>query len=260
MRATTPQFRDGADAWLSGYYKHGATRRAGACGGGHRRAFERRPMTDADVLTTSALLHAIGAASQKTRAGWHDARALAAARWALERDPTQLDALQGMEWRSWEHRPRSTACDPLCRAGNRTGWRGWSWPGRRAPAIASAGARARSRTTGRGTGGRAGARGGADPDDPRCCSPGRAMRWNSAAGRKRGGSTSRGCASRPTSPGSRPVTSPAMTRDGRCGAMARDMNEHIKAAGPKPTCDPRRPHAGRVRCHTHNRADLEANP
>src|SRR4029077_7674484 len=48
----------------------------------------------ADVLTTLALLHAMGSDTQSVRVEWHRAHAQAAARWALERDATQLDALQ----------------------------------------------------------------------------------------------------------------------------------------------------------------------
>jgi hypothetical protein len=85
----------GTDGWLTSYYQ----RRLYEAG---RRTpwrppaqtFTQSPMTAADVLTTLALLHTMGSATQSVRSGWHRAHALADARWALERDPTQLDALQ----------------------------------------------------------------------------------------------------------------------------------------------------------------------
>ncbi len=94
-KATTPEFRAGADAWLTRYYNQ---RRYEAGRRTRWRApsetFRRVPMTEADVLSTIALLHAVGRGSQPARAEWHRTRALAAAHAALERDPTQLEALQ----------------------------------------------------------------------------------------------------------------------------------------------------------------------
>ena len=85
----------GTDAWLTAYYQQRRYE------GGRRtrwrppaETFTQRPMTAADVLTTLALLHTMAIGSQAVRSDWHRAHAQAAARWALERDPTQLDALQ----------------------------------------------------------------------------------------------------------------------------------------------------------------------
>ena len=83
------------DTWLTDYYRQRRYE------GGRRtpwrppgETFTQKPMSTAEVLTTLALLHAMASDTQPVRSEWHRAHAQAAARWALERDPTQLDALQ----------------------------------------------------------------------------------------------------------------------------------------------------------------------
>jgi hypothetical protein len=122
-KATTPAFRTGADAWLTRYYNE---RRYEA---GRRtpwrapvETFRRTPMNAADVLSTLAVLHVVGWQSQAARADWHKTRAAAAAHAALERDPTQLAALQ-VEWAVGSP-PSADRVRPAMR-GHEQSWGAW---------------------------------------------------------------------------------------------------------------------------------------
>ncbi len=259
-RATSPQFRAGADVWITGYYQQ---RRYEA---GRRtrwrppeETFTSMPMTAADTLTTLALLHTVGNAAQSERADWHRAHALAAARGALERDPTQLDALQ-VEWKMGS--PPSVDRVRPALHGREQSWVAW---------IVLARALAHERT--HDPGGvqdterhdaeqrEALARAAAlNPGDPKVllARAGDALEfghWDEASRLYEAGLPF--VADEPRFAYGYVA---AMTHDARCGSVARDLNEHIK------TTDQRRAWIDAARtladCRVHGAAgaSTETNP
>jgi hypothetical protein len=232
-RATGTSPVGGTDAWLTAYYEQRRYE------GGRRtrwqppaETFTQRPMTAADVLTTLALLHTMGTGTQSVRSAWHRAHALADARWALERDPTQLDALQI----GWElGTPPSVEQVRPAMPGREQNWAAWM-------VMASALARERVhepervRDPERHDAERHEAlmRAAAlNPNEPKVllARAGDALEfrhWDQASQL-----FERGLPFAADEPRFAQGYVSAMTHDGRCGTIARNLKEHTKADGPK---------------------------
>jgi hypothetical protein len=232
-RATGTSPIGGTDAWLTAYYKQRRYE------GGRRTrwqppadTFTQSPMTAADVLTTLALLHAMATDTQPVRSEWHRAHAQAAARWALERDPTQLDALQ-IGWALGM--PPSVAQVRPAMPGSEQNWAAWM-------VLASALARERVhdpervRDPERHDAERHDAlmRAAAlNPNEPKVllARAGDALEfqhWDQARQL-----FERGLPFAADEPRFAQGYVSAMTHDARCGTIARNLKEHTKADGPK---------------------------
>ena len=225
-KATTPEFRAGADAWLTRYYnqhRYEAGRRT------RWRApvepFRRTLMTAADVLTTLAVLHAVGWRSQDARAEWHRTRAAAAAHAALERDPTQLEALL-VEF-AVGSAPSADQIRPAIR-GHQQSWGAWLFL--RDALIID---RSKGRNTSSGEMREAVAHAVAlNPGEPKVLLSQSAQSLEDKHWDEAENLFERGLAFAVDEPRFARGYVAAMTHDARCGAVARQLGDHTRSDGP----------------------------